>query len=82
MFAVRGTKTKSSMRSLPLIPQLEDYLLSLWDVQAQNRAIMGEGYSKQYTEYICVDAIGNLLNPDYVTDRFRQELKKTQVAPY
>ncbi len=76
LFSVNGTKTKSSTRTLPLIPQIEDYLRELWDKKATNRLILGDSYNDKYSDYICVDAVGDLIEPDYVTNRFRQEIKK------
>ncbi len=64
-------KTKSSYRTLPLIPQVEDALLKEKAKQEEMKAIMRRGYSKKYTEYICVDAIGELIKPDYVTNHFK-----------
>ena len=37
---------------------------------------MGNSYNDKYNYYICVDAVGDLIEPDYVTDKFRQEIKK------
>ena len=33
-------------------------------------------YSKEYTDYVCVDALGKLYDPDCVTGHFGQLLKK------
>ena len=37
---------------------------------------MRSAYSKEYTDYVCVDALGKLYNPNFFTDHFRQLLKK------
>lgn len=66
LFLVDGTKTKSSTRTLPLVPQLEDYLRELQRKQAANRMVMGTSYNSKYLDYICVNAEGNLIKPDYV----------------
>ena len=76
LFSIDGTKTKSSTRTLPLVPQMEDYLRELLAKQAINKDIMGDSYNGKYVDYICVNAAGDLITPDYVTDKFRQELKK------
>lgn len=73
---MNGTKNKSSTRILPLIPQMEDYLLALKAKQEENRTIMGSSYCRDYLDYVCVNAIGELLRPDYVSSRFRDDLKK------
>ena len=64
-------KTKSSYRTLPLIPQVEDALLKEKAKQEQMQRIMRRGYCKKYTDYICVDAIGEIIKPDYVTNHFK-----------
>ena len=33
-------------------------------------------YSREYTDYVCVDALGRLYDPDFITEHFRQLLKK------
>lgn len=37
---------------------------------------MHSAYNKQYEEYVCVDALGNLLKPQYVTEHFKIILKQ------
>ena len=64
-------KTKSSYRTLPLIPQVEDALLKEKARQDEMQRIMRRGYCKKYTDYICVDAIGEIIKPDYVTNHFK-----------
>ena len=64
-------KTKSSYRTLPLIPQVEDALLKEKAKQEEMQRIMRRGYCKKYTDYICVDAIGEIIKPDYVTNHFK-----------
>ena len=64
-------KTKSSYRTLPLIPQVEDALLKEKAKQDEMQRIMRRGYCKKYTDYICVDAIGEIIKPDYVTNHFK-----------
>ena len=34
------------------------------------RKVMRSAYSKEYTDYICVDALGRLYDPNYVTSHF------------
>jgi len=38
--------------------------------------LMGHEYNHQYDDYICVNPVGNLLQPDYVSDVFAKLLKK------
>ena len=39
--------------------------------QDKMQKIMRRGYCKKYTDYICVDAIGEIIKPDYVTNHFK-----------
>lgn len=74
-----NTKTKSSTRTLPLLPAVESYLLKLKEKQEQNKLICGNSYNKEYLDYICVDNMGTLLNPDYVSHAFTKLLKKNNL---
>ena len=66
-----GTKTKSSKRTLPLVPVFREQLLALQEEQKENRKLCGRCYNKKYADYICVDAMGNLLKPDYLSNSFQ-----------
>ena len=69
-------KTKSSYRTLPLIPHVEEELLAERARQEEMRTVMRGSYSKEYTEYICVDALGRLITPQYVSNHFQVILKE------
>lgn len=70
------TKTKSSMRTLPLVPVFKDLLLEKKKQQAEYRRVCGRSYDKRYLDYICVDEMGTLLSPNYLTDAFPKLLEK------
>ena len=69
------TKTKSSMRTLPLVPFMRERLLALKEEQEENRRLCGRSYIKDYTGYVCVNEIGDLIKPHYVTESFPKLLK-------
>ena len=69
------TKTKSSMRTLPLVPSMRERLLALKEEQQENRRLCGCSYIKDYLEYVCVNEIGDLIKPHYVTESFPKLLK-------
>lgn len=69
------TKTKSSRRTLPLVSFIKDRLLKLQQQQEWNRKLCGNCYVKEYNDYICVDDIGNLITPQYVTSAFPKLLE-------
>ena len=68
-------KTKSSYRTLPLISQVEEALLKEKAHQEEMKRLFRRGYRKKYSEYVCVDQLGNLISPDYVTDHFKVLLR-------
>lgn len=69
-------KTKSSYRTLPLIPTVVEELKREKERQTEMKRVMGRGYNHEYDEYICVDAIGNIIKPDYVTQHFPKLLRQ------
>ena len=70
------TKTKSSMRTLPLVPFMRERLLALKEEQQENRRLCGRSYIKDYIGYVCVNEIGDLIKPHYVTESFPKLLKE------
>lgn len=73
------TKTKSSMRTLPLVPVFKNKLLQLKEKQAEYRRVCGKCYDKRYLEYICVDEMGTLISPHYLTSAFPKLLAKNNL---
>ncbi|WP_419059877.1 site-specific integrase [Hominenteromicrobium sp.] len=69
-------KTKSSLRSLPLVSNIREKLLALREQQKENRRVCGNCYSKKYDGYVFVDAMGNILNPRSVTANFSKLLEQ------
>ena len=56
---------------MPLVPVFRERLLALQEEQKENRKLCGRCYNKKYADYICVDAMGNLLKPDYLSNSFQ-----------
>ena len=73
------TKTKSSMRTLPLVPAFKEKLLKLKEQQEEYRRVCGRCYNKKYLEYICVDEMGTLISPHYLTASFPKLLEKNNL---
>jgi integrase len=69
------TKTKSSMRTLPLVPVFKERLLRQREYQKNCRRLCGKCYNREYSDYICVDELGNLIKPDYLTQVFPRILE-------
>lgn len=64
-----------TMRTLPLVPFMWERLLTLKEEQQENRRLCGRSYIKDYLEYVCVNEIGDLIKPHYVTESFPKLLK-------
>lgn len=73
------TKTKSSMRTLPLVPVFKEKLLKMKEQQAEYRRLCGKCYDNRYLEYICVDEMGTLISPHYLTAAFPKLLDKNEL---
>lgn len=63
------------MRTLPLVPFMRERLLALKEEQKENRRLCGRSYIKDYVDYVCVNEIGDLIKPHYVTTAFPDLLK-------
>ena len=63
------------MRTLPIVPFMRERLLTLKEEQQENRRLCGRSYIKEYLEYVCVNEIGDLIKPHYVTESFPKLLK-------
>ena len=63
------------MRTLPLVPFMRERLLTLKEEQQENRRLCGRSYIKEYLEYVCVNEIGDLIKPHYVTESFPKLFK-------
>lgn len=74
-------KTDSSRRTLPLIPDVEEILLKHKAKQEKYQKQFRRGYSQKYLDMVCVDQMGNLLKPNYVTTRFPKILEKYGLRP-
>ncbi len=70
LVAADTTKTKSSLRTLPLVPFVKERLLLLKKEQENNRRLCGRSYHKQYAGYVCINEMGDLIKPHYVTEQF------------
>ena len=75
LIASDTTKTKSSMRTLPLVPVFRERLRTLKQEQTENRRLCGRSYCPDYIGYICVDEMGNLIQPNYISTAFRKLLE-------
>lgn len=72
-------KTKSSLRTMPLVDSFRDRLLALKEQQKENKRVCGNCYNYKYDGYVFVDEMGNLFEPNWVTQTFGNLLKKHEL---
>ena len=70
------TKSKSSNRTLPLVPQFRAKLLELRDEQANYRKLAGNSYDKADCQFVYVNQLGKRIKPDYLTRCFPEFMEK------
>lgn len=73
------TKTAYSKRSLPLCQYTYQYFWNLRQKQQTQMVLCGSCYNIHYTDFVCVDEMGMLLQPDYVSQKFQKILEKYQL---
>ena len=76
MITKSKTKNKSSYRTLPLFKEIEELLLYTRKMQEYYMSIFKDSYNKKYKDYVCLDEMGNLRKPDYVSHKFKEILRK------
>lgn len=64
------------IRTLPLLPEVEQKLLEHKQKIEENKKFYGNAYYTHAEDYVCVDEQGALLRPDYVTSKFGNILKE------
>ena len=72
-------KTTASHRTLPLLPEIENLLIERKEEIEKNKELFKKSYNHQYDEYVFVDDIGDLINPDIISNRFRTLLRKNHL---
>ncbi len=70
------TKSDTSMRTLPLCQYTYQYFMNLQQHQAYQRDLCGACYDQRFLDFVCVDQMGTLIQPDYVSQKFQQILSK------
>ena len=70
MIEQESAKTKSSMRTLPLVGSFKEYFQKVKEAQALNKKVCGNCYNYKYDGFVFVDEMGDLLRPDYLTTQF------------
>jgi len=76
VFRPGEAKREMRLRSFPLSENQVSYFQTLKQKQADNRMLCGDSYNMDYTDFLCVDAVGNKIRLSYVTVAFAEMLKK------
>lgn len=71
-----SAKTKSSLRTLPLIGSFKEYFMQVKEAQELNKKVCGNCYNYQYDGYVFVDEMGEGMKANYLTTRFPEPLEK------
>lgn len=67
---VEEMKNKSSRRTLIIPDHVFEMLVELQEKQALYRKMFKSSYSRKYDDYVCVNQLGELIKPSYVTSHF------------
>ena len=73
---VEEMKNKSSRRTLPLPDPVYEMLTLKREQQSTYQKMFKGSYNKQYLDFVCVNQLGELLRPSYVTGHFQELLEK------
>ncbi len=74
------TKTSSSYRTLPLIPEIKELLLEEKEKQKENKKLFKDSYLNT-DNYVCVNEDGSLIKPDYLTHKFHEIIVNNKLKP-
>ena len=73
---VEEMKNKSSRRTLPLPEPVLEMLSEEKEKQTLYRKMFKGSYNRKYDDFVCVNELGELIRPSYVTQHFSDLLKK------
>ena len=71
----QSAKTKSSLRTLPLIGSFREYFLQVKEAQELNKQICGNCYNYEYDGFVFVDELGERMRVEYLTNAFPKFLE-------
>ena len=71
----QSAKTKSSLRTLPLIGSFREYFLQVKEAQELNKQICGNFYNHEYDGFVFVDELGERMRANYLTSAFPKFLE-------
>lgn len=76
LFNVKKTKNNTSGRTLPLIPEVVEFLKNVKKQQEENKKIFKNSYNKKFIDNVCVKENGDIITPSYVSQKFTNITRK------
>ena len=72
----QSAKTKSSLRTLPLVGSFRDYFMQVKEAQELNKKVCGNCYNYEYDGFVFVDEMGERMKMNYLTSAFPKFLER------
>lgn len=72
----QSAKTKSSLRTLPLVGSFREIFMQVKEAQELNKQICGNCYNYEYDGFVFVDEMGDRMRMDYLTSQFPKFLER------
>ena len=72
----QSAKTKSSLRTLPLVGSFRDYFMQVKEAQELNKKVCGNSYNYEYDGFVFVDEMGKRMKMNYLTSAFPKFLER------
>lgn len=69
-------KTENSRATFPVTPIIETFVNEIVSIKEENKKLLGNTYSNNYEDFLCVDEQGKLLKPDFISHKFPEVLAK------
>lgn len=71
-----SAKTKSSLRTLPLVDSFQTYFQQAKEAQEINKKVCGDCYDYSHDGYVFVDELGRLMKGNYLSCQFPKFVEK------
>lgn len=72
----QSAKTKSSLRTLPLVGSFKEIFMQVKEAQELNKKICGNCYNYDYDGFVFVDEMGDRIKLNYLTSEFPKFLER------
>ena len=82
MYAQDSAKTKSSMRTLPLVGSFAEYFREVKAAQERNKKVCDNCYNYEYDGRVFVDELGDLMKPHDLMGYFPPAYAKARFKAY